>query len=87
LLLSILCDNQLAIKLAKNPVFHARTKYIEVHHHFVQEKVLGGEIKLDYVSIEAHPTGIFTKPLYRTKFEQHRASLGITNLEKIRNRI
>jgi len=34
------CDNMSSIELASNPVFHARTKHIEVHYHFVREKVL-----------------------------------------------
>ena len=38
------CDNQSAIRLAENPVFHARTKHLEVHYHFVRVKVLRGEI-------------------------------------------
>lgn len=45
------CDNQGVIKLAKNPVFHARTKHIEVHHHFVREHVLEGRF---YFSTSAH---------------------------------
>jgi hypothetical protein len=36
----IKCDNQGSIKLAKNPIFHARTKHIEIHHHFIREKIL-----------------------------------------------
>ncbi|XP_057529767.1 secreted RxLR effector protein 161-like [Amaranthus tricolor] len=40
------CDNQSAIRLAENPVFHARTKHVEVHYHFVREKVLRGESNL-----------------------------------------
>ena len=32
---TIICDNQNTIKLATNPVYHARSKHIEVHHHFV----------------------------------------------------
>lgn len=71
------CDNQSAIKLAKNPVFHARTKHIEVHHHFVRERLLRGEIELHYISTDDQPADIFTKPLSRTKFEQHRTALGI----------
>jgi hypothetical protein len=76
------CDNQSAIKLAKNPVFHARTKHIEVHHHFVRERVLGGEISLDYILTDQQLADIFTKPLPRRKFEQHRNRLGITSLTK-----
>ena len=38
--------------LANNPVYHARTKHIEVHYHFVREKVLAGEVDLVYVSTE-----------------------------------
>ncbi|KAD5803210.1 hypothetical protein E3N88_14570 [Mikania micrantha] len=40
------CDNVSAIKLAENPTFHARTKHIEVHYHYIREKVLQGEIDL-----------------------------------------
>ncbi|XP_057540751.1 uncharacterized mitochondrial protein AtMg00810-like [Amaranthus tricolor] len=36
------CDNRSAVCLAENPVFHARTKHIEVHYHFIREKVLQG---------------------------------------------
>ena len=39
------CDNQSAIRLAENPVFHARTKHVEVHYHFLREKVLQGKQK------------------------------------------
>ena len=44
-------DNLNSIKLAKNPVFHARTKHIEVHYHFVCERVLSSEVVLQYVHI------------------------------------
>ena len=46
----IYCDNISSIMLANNPVYHARTKHIEVHYHFVREKVLAGEVDLVYVN-------------------------------------
>lgn len=47
-------DNQGGIALAKNPQFHARTKHIDVQHHFVREKQPSGEVDLQYVPTD-HP--------------------------------
>jgi hypothetical protein len=63
------CDNQSSLKLAKNPVFHARMKHIEVCHHFVLECALRGEIYLNYISTDINPANILTKVLPRPKFE------------------
>ena len=41
------CDNMGAISLAENPVFHAKTKHIEIDVHFVREKVPSKEVELD----------------------------------------
>ena len=35
------CDNQSVIRLAENSMFHARTKYVEVHYHFIRESLEG----------------------------------------------
>jgi len=48
----IYCDNLSSIQLARNLVFHAQMKHIEVHYHFIREKVLAGEIDLIYVNTE-----------------------------------
>ena len=54
---TIYCDNLSSIQLAKNPVFHARTKHIEVHYHFVRERVLSGEVELTYVPTDRQFSG------------------------------
>ena len=46
------CDSVNNNQLAKIPVFHARTKHIEVHYHFIRERVLFGEVELTYVSTD-----------------------------------
>lgn len=68
----IKCDNENAIKLASNPVFHARTKYIEILRHFVREKVLSEEIELINVRTNAQVADIFTKALEKSKFQYFR---------------
>ena len=40
------CDNQSALKLAINPIFHAKSKHIELHYHFIREKVERKEVIL-----------------------------------------
>lgn len=45
----LLIDNQSAISLAKNAVFHSRTKHIAIRYHFIREIVEKGEIELKYM--------------------------------------
>jgi hypothetical protein len=61
-------------------VFHARTKHIEVHYHFIKEKVLAGEIDLIYVSTEDRVADIFTKVLGAEKHRRFRRMLGVMEL-------
>ena len=71
------CDNLNNIELAQNPVFHDRTKHIEVHYHYVRERVLSVEVKLVYVQTDRQTADIFTKPIGPTKFSQFSSALGL----------
>ena len=55
------CDNVSALALASNPIFHARSKHIEVDYHFVREKVANKDIFLQHVPSTNQPADIFTK--------------------------
>ncbi|MCO5613474.1 hypothetical protein L7F22_067751 [Adiantum nelumboides] len=59
----IYCDNLSSIQLARNPVFHANTKHIEVHYHFIKERVLDGSINLTFVRTDEQVSDIFLKAL------------------------
>ncbi|KAE8673149.1 hypothetical protein F3Y22_tig00111810pilonHSYRG00151 [Hibiscus syriacus] len=71
------CDNQSAIRLAENPVFHARTKHVEVHYHFVREKFLQEEIEMRQIKTDEQIADLFTKSLSVGKFEHFRRQHGV----------
>ena len=45
----LLLDNQSTIKLAKNPVFHKRSKHIAIKYHFIKEKLEYKEFNFEFV--------------------------------------
>lgn len=66
--LTIHCDNQGAIALSKDNKFHARTKHINIRHHFVHEAIEDGKLSVMYIPTDDNPADIFTKPLAKVKF-------------------
>jgi hypothetical protein len=62
------CDNIGALSLASNPVFHARTKHIEVDYHFVREKVLNRDILIKFINTHDQVADVFTKGLPSARF-------------------
>ena len=62
-------ENLTRIQLAQYQVFHARTKHIEVHYHFVQERVLDGNIDLTYVRTNEQVVNIIMKALGAEKLQ------------------
>ncbi|PKA64299.1 Retrovirus-related Pol polyprotein from transposon TNT 1-94 [Apostasia shenzhenica] len=73
------CDNIGATYLTANPIFHARTKHIEIDFHFVRERVATNQLKVSYISTKDQVADIFTKPLSRQRFELLRTNLGIVS--------
>ena len=78
----IYCDNQSCMKLSLNPIFHNRSKHIEIPYHYVRNMVEKNVAELRCISTENHNTYIFTKPLSKSKVEYFRKELGmIENFE------
>ena len=71
------CDNQAAIYIAKNPVFHERTKHIEHDCHFVREKLMAGLISLHHISTRRQPANVLTKPLTSVVIRDFIRKLGV----------
>ncbi|PKU63290.1 Retrovirus-related Pol polyprotein from transposon TNT 1-94 [Dendrobium catenatum] len=74
---TIHCDNISAIALAKNPVFHARTKHIEIDHHFISGHIQNGNIRVIHLGSLDQIADILTKTLPIKRFLDLRSKLTI----------
>ena len=78
-LTTLFVDNEGVIKLAWNPIFHERTKHVDVHCHYIRQLVEDETIDLQYVSTIDQTADILTKPLGPYKFVTYRGQLGVVD--------
>jgi hypothetical protein len=72
---SLLCDNESAIRLADNLVELNHTKHIDIRHHFLRDHQQRGDIDVCHISTEYQLADIFTKPLDEKRFCKLRSEL------------
>nr|AFP55578.1 copia-type polyprotein [Rosa rugosa] len=74
---TMFCDNSSTIKLSKNPVFHGRSKHIDVRFHFLRDLTKDGVVELKFYGSKEQIADILTKPLKMERFEKLRELLGV----------
>ena len=78
--ITVYSDSQSAIHLAKNLVFHVRTKHIDVRYHFVREILSEGSILLQKIGTADNPADMMTKVVTAIKFNH---CLDLINILKV----
>ena len=79
----LMCDNTSAIAIAKNPVFHQKTRHISRKFHFIRDAIQEKEIELVYCKSEEQMADILTKALPKEKFNYFREMLGVKSVASL----
>jgi hypothetical protein len=77
---TLFIDNNYAIALMKNPVFHGRSKHINIKYHFIRECVERGQILVKRVCTNDQKADALTKPFAAVKLAVMRYLLGVCEL-------
>jgi hypothetical protein len=73
-------DSKSALALAKNSVFHKRSKHIRIKYHFIRSCLEDGNIKIKYISSTDQLADILTKSLGKTKFKEIRERIDLKQI-------
>jgi hypothetical protein len=73
-------DSKSALALAKNPIFHERSKHIRVRYHFIRSCLDEGSVRANYINTQDHLVDFLTKSLGQIKFQKLRARIGMAQI-------
>ena len=83
----VLEDNQAAIRIAKNPQDHKRTKHIKPRYHYLRDQIRDGVLQLEYIPTIDQLADIFTKALNGPRLRALRSRLGISAIPDSRGEL
>uniref|UniRef100_A0A6N2MG87 Reverse transcriptase Ty1/copia-type domain-containing protein n=1 Tax=Salix viminalis TaxID=40686 RepID=A0A6N2MG87_SALVM len=74
------CDNKATLHIAANPVFHDKTRHIEMNFHFIRDKIQDGSISTQFIPYSQQLADMFTKPLGKDPFLSMLGKLGVLDI-------
>jgi hypothetical protein len=74
------------VKLSENPVFHDRSKHVEIKYHYIRDMVQRKAVHVQYLPTHEQIADIFTKPLAKMKFEYFRERPGLVKITSLAER-
>ena len=80
--LEIFIDSNLAIELAKNLVYHARTKHVNIRYHYVRESIQNNLTKLSWIPTDAQLADELTKAISNDKWQRFIVDIGLKAREE-----
>nr|GEW97826.1 retrovirus-related Pol polyprotein from transposon TNT 1-94 [Tanacetum cinerariifolium] len=84
--ITLFCDNQSALYLARNPTFHSKTKHIRVQYHFVRERIEEGTVDMHKIHTDDNVADYLTKAINGDKFKWCRSSCGLAKTVEVTRR-
>jgi hypothetical protein len=75
-------DNQSAIQLSRNHVFHDRSKHIDTKYHFIRQCVEEGRVRVEHINTNQQLADILTKSLGRDRYIELRTKLGLVKVKE-----
>jgi hypothetical protein len=73
-------DSKSTLALAKNPIFHERSKHIRIKYHFIKDFLEDGSFKASHIATIDQLADIFTKSLGKSKFQVMRERIGLQQI-------
>ena len=67
--------------MSENPIFHDKSKHIDINYHYIWDMVQRGAVNLQYVAMDEHIADVLIKPLAKVNFEYFKEKLGVLQIE------
>ncbi|KAF5477519.1 hypothetical protein F2P56_004152 [Juglans regia] len=73
------CDNIGVIYLSMNPIYHSKTKHMDIDFHFVRDRVAANTLQVQFCSSQDQLANLLTKPIVADRFHRLRSSLNVVD--------